>query len=105
VVRISIEHHVGIGVQLVVEANLPHGGAIEVRLSKAEDDEEWNETGELSQHQPACALASLGRPLAMYGPIRAISPAFLDSRHLGELGLAELVVCVRVWKSSRFGAT
>lgn len=53
-----------VGVESVVPANLPHVGAVEVRLGEAEDDEGGDGAGELERHEPPGASPGDARPFA-----------------------------------------
>lgn len=53
-----------VGVESVIPANLPHVGAVEVRLGEAEDDEGGDGAGELERHEPPGASPGDARPFA-----------------------------------------
>lgn len=70
-VGIGVQNHVGIRIELVLEANLPHVGAVEIRLGDAKDDQTWNHSSELGKHQPPGPSSRDLGPFAMDWAIAA----------------------------------
>lgn len=49
-VRIGVENHVGVGVEAVVVANLPHQRAVGVGLGEAEQHQQGDNRGDFRDH-------------------------------------------------------
>lgn len=69
-VGVSVENDIGIGVEPVVPANLPHLGTIQVWLSEAEDDQGRNNASEFQREKPPDSLARLLWPFSEDGAVR-----------------------------------
>lgn len=53
-VGIGIENDGRIRVPFVLPANLPHVGTVKIGLGDAKDDEAWNQSSQLKEHQVPC---------------------------------------------------
>lgn len=70
-IRVRIQNHVRIRVELVLEPDAPHIGAIEIRLGNTEDNECWNNADEFERHEPADRATGLERPPTVYEIVAA----------------------------------
>lgn len=61
-IRVCVQDDVRIRVELVVEADLPHIGAVQVGLRNTKDYERGDEADQLKDHEPAYGLPGLDGP-------------------------------------------
>lgn len=64
-VGIGKEDDIGVRVEAVVPANLPHGRSIQIRLRETKNGQDGHEADELQQHQPADGQSRDSRPFSM----------------------------------------
>lgn len=65
VVGIGKEDDIGVRVEAVVPANLPHGRSIQIRLGETKNSQDGHEADEFRQHQPADGQSRDSGPFSM----------------------------------------
>lgn len=64
-VGIGKEDDIGVRVEAVVPANLPHGRSIQIWLGETKNSQDGYEADEFRQHQPADGQSRDSRPFSM----------------------------------------
>ena len=69
---VGVEDHVGVGVEAVVIANLPHLGPIQIWLGNAKNHQQGHKTRQFNTHQIRNGSSGRLRPFPVEDAVRSV---------------------------------